>query len=300
MLLAQSLHATFINHHGPARSRHEAEPALTAVEFLLGTNEQSSFGIFKNHLVRQHLHSAREECVATTLRHVADSFELATHSAGTHGGARLAGLTRERKHRRRNLRHKTQQTSIRILLRIVIEEAVFIRKNQEQVSIEEQRHIARKLVVIAHLDFSDSQRIVFVDNRNNLTGKHSLDGVLQVLVTSAVAEVFGRQKNLANRELHPAEHFAVGIHQVNLAHSSAGLLFSQDRRLFLVAQLAHARTHGTTCHNHDFLARFHQASHGISKLLNIARAYTALFGIHQNAGTNLYDNAVGFIQNVLS
>ena len=250
--------------------------------------------------MRQHLHAAGEESVAAALSHVADSFQLAAHTAGTYGRTRFTGLTGKGQNGRRNFRHKAEQTGVRVLLRIVIEETVLVRENQKQVGIQEERHVARKLVVIAHLDFGHSQRIVLVDNRNNLAGKHGLDGVLQILVTGAVAEVFGRQKNLAHRKLHPAEHFAVGIHQVNLTHGGTGLLFSEHCRLFLVAQLAHARTHGTARHHHNFFTRFHKACHRIGKLLDIARAHTALFGIHQNTGTNLYDNATRFIENILS
>ena len=128
MLFAQSLHATFVDHHGPARSRHEAEPALTAVELFLGAHKERSFGVFKNHLMRQHLHATGEEGVATALGHITDGFELAAHTAGTHCRARFAGLTRKRQNGRRNFRHKTEESGVRVLLRIVIEESIFIRE----------------------------------------------------------------------------------------------------------------------------------------------------------------------------
>ena len=245
--------------------------------------------------MRQNLHAAREEGIATTLGHVADGFELAAHAAGTHRGARLAGLTRKGQDSRRNLGHKAQQSGVRVLLRVVVEEAVFVRENQKQVGIQEERHVARKLVVVAHLDFGDGERIVLVDNRNNLARKHRLDGVLQVLVAGAVAKIVGRQKDLPHRELHPAEHFTVGVHEVDLAHGGAGLLFGKYRRLFLVAQLAHAGAHGTACNNHDFLARFHEACDGICKFLDIAGAYTALLGIDQYARADFYHNAMRFV-----
>ena len=142
MLFAQSLHATFVNHHGPARSRHEAEPTLTAIELFLGTHKERAFGIFKDYLMRQHLHSTGEEGVATALGHVANGFELAAHTAGTHGRTRFAGLTRKSQNGRSNFRHKTEESGVRVLLRIVIEESVFVRENQEQVSIEEESHVA--------------------------------------------------------------------------------------------------------------------------------------------------------------
>src|SRR5262245_30674807 len=111
------------------------------------------------------------------------------------------------------------------------------------------------MIIVAEFDLRNADRVVLVNDRQNVPLEKGGDGVSSVEITAAVVEVASGEKNLGGVNLVPVQTFLIGPHEKALAYGGTALKLAQVRGPFGEFQAAHAGANGPRADQGDLAAR---------------------------------------------
>jgi hypothetical protein len=118
-------------------------------------------------------------------------------------------------------------------------EAVDVGEEDEQVRFDERGHQRAEVVVVADLDFLDSDGVVLVDDRHHAEGEQGEQRVPRVQVPRAIADVLRRQENLAHGQAVSLERDLVLPHEHGLSDRGRRLFFRNRARALRQRETRH-------------------------------------------------------------
>ena len=101
---------------------------------------------------------------------------------------------------------------------VTVEDAVYVRDQQQQVGTGDHRHQCRELVVVPQQDLLDGDGVVLVHDGNVACLPEPFDGVAGVLVGHRVLEVTVGEQDLCDVEAEGGEDGVVELHQLCLSN----------------------------------------------------------------------------------
>ncbi len=164
-------------------------------------------------------------------RGAARGLHLAGHAAGAHARRRRAGEVP------RLARHAAHEGHALVAL---VEQALHVGEQEEQVGLDERRHHRRQLIVVAELDLLDGDGVVLVDDRDGAGLEQRREGVARVVGARAVGEVGVGEQHLRDGDADLAEGVLVALHEHALPRRGGGLEPGHVLRSRLQAELGHA------------------------------------------------------------
>ena len=173
------------------------------------------------------------------------------------GGENLRDHAPLRKSRGGAARHRLRdELGVGILAGILRVEAALVREDHENVRFDEVRDEGAERVVVAHLDFTRCDRVVFIDDRNDAETKEFDEGHSGVEVLLAVREIGVGEKHLRGADSVLTEVPFVGLHEPHLSHGCGRLQFVESSRALFPTEPKHSFCHGSRTYQNDFLAHF--------------------------------------------
>ena len=120
-----------------------------------------------------------------------------------------------------DVRHLGNRLALGVAVR---REAIGTGEKDEQIGVDEPRHLRGKPVVVAEAQFLDRHGVILIDDRHDAArSEQALERVFGVGVASAAIEIEMGEQHLRDEEAAPAEERAVQPHQARLPDRGAGL-----------------------------------------------------------------------------
>ena len=166
--------------------------------------------------------AVRNDHVSSAGGHHPGGPELGGHSAGTQ---RRAGPVGQRHHLGRDVLHQRDELCVRVGVGVGSVEAVDVAQQHQQIGLDAAGDDGGEGVIVADGgDLVGGDGVVLVDDGQCAQLQQAGEGVLDVLAAAGVLDVHAGEQNLRHRVVVGAEQPVVGVHQLTLAHSGAGLL----------------------------------------------------------------------------
>ena len=122
---------------------------------------------------------------------------------------------------------------------MLVEEALHVGEEKEQIGLDERRDHRRELIVVAELDLLDSDRVVLVDDRHRAGLEQRREGVARVVGAGAIGEIGVGEQHLRDGDADLAEGVLVALHEHALPRGGGGLEPGHVLRARLQAELRH-------------------------------------------------------------
>ncbi len=123
-------------------------------------------------------------------------------------------------------------------------EPVGVGEQDQQVGLDQQRHLRGKSVVVAEAELVGRGGVVLVDDRHHLPVQQAPQGVARVEVLGPGRHVESRQQHLGCDDVLVGEELGVDVEQTSLAHSRRRLQVHHLGRPPLAPEHSHARRDG--------------------------------------------------------
>ena len=170
-------------------------------------------------------------------------------------------------------------------------QAVNIRKNNYQISINYTCHQRGHIIIVANFKFVQSNNVIFVNDGNNTLLDKLHKGVTRIGVAVSIQRLRFSQQHLRHNLTVVCKNLLVGVHQNTLPYGSRSLLSGNSIRLFRQAQSIHANSHRTGGNKNHLLALILQIAQFTGNSINLAEITLAV-SISNSTTTHLHDNAL--------
>ena len=148
------------------------------------------------------------------------------------------------------------------------------------------------MIVVAEADLGHADRVVFVDDGQNVPFEKSQNRVAHIKIAGPIVEISSGQQNLGGVCVMLFQTLLIGPHQETLPDCCTGLQVAQIGGPFRQPQPPHAGADGPRTDQHDFAARLPDAMDLIGQELQPGRVEQTGFG-GQHVGADLDDHGVG-------
>ena len=128
----------------------------------------------------------------------------------------------------------------RIAARIGGVEPVDVGEQHQRVGADHLRHPRGQPVVVAEANLGGRDGVVLVDHRHRTERQQLFDRRARVQMAAALFGIVGREQNLRDADVVPAERFEIGVRKANLAGRRRGLFFFELQRAAGEAEVAPA------------------------------------------------------------
>lgn len=137
---------------------------------------------------------------------------------------------------------------------LFVDQAGDVGEDKEEVGTHDAGDKCGEGIVVAELNFSGADGVVFVDDGDDTAGEESFDGFEDGVVPVFGAEVFAGQEDLCDGQFVWVESALPVIDQDALANGGAGLELGQFFGALVEAELTHAQADGSGADEDDFNA----------------------------------------------
>jgi len=153
------------------------------------------------------------------------------------------------------------QLCVRISARITVKHTVLVRQKDQQVGLYQVGNQCREGIIVAKTDLFRGNRIIFIDDRDDVELQQGSQGTACVQVTLPVRKVLVREQHLCRVQPEFLEAGFVGLYQTHLANRSSCLQFMQGVWTLLPAKARHALGNRSGRDQHQLVALLAQGSH---------------------------------------
>ena len=222
---AQGPRRAFVHDDNPSGAEPREHPAPPAVHLRRGGGEQRADRFAHRQPGQDIRHPAvGDDHVRAGSGGQPRGLELGHHAASTAACARAAGQGLDAAV---DAVDPLDQLGAGIAARVRGVQAVDVRKQRQQVGVDQVRHHRRQVVVIAEdvaSDLLNVDDVVLIDDGHHAQLQQAFQRVADVEVTLAVVQVAFGDQRLGHLNVMPAEQLPVPVHQVALADGRQDLL----------------------------------------------------------------------------
>ena len=212
--------------------------------------------------------------------------ELGDHTAGAEAGA---AILRQRVEVVVHPLHRGDQAGVGVAAGVAVVQAVDVRQQHQQIGGDGGRHRRRQGIVVADDDLIGGDGVVLVEDRQRAQLQQTAEGVVEILLPSAVGNVRRSDKELRHGVVILREQLVVDIHQLALSHGGRRLLGGHIGGTPRQIQLPHAHADGAGRHQNDLMPRVLQVAEHLAQPLHPLDVQ-APRGVSQRGGTHLYND----------
>ena len=214
--------------------------------------------------------------------------ELGGHAAGAQCGACPVC---QRQHLRGDALYHRDELCVRVGVGIGGVQAVDVAQQHQQVGMDAAGDDGGQRVIVADGgDLVGGNGVVLVDDGQRTQLQQPGQGVLEIQPPSLVLHIHAGEQDLRHIVVVGGEQAVVGVHQLTLAHSGAGLLGGHITGAGGQGQLAHSHADGTGRDEDDLVPCVLQVAQHLDQILCVADVQPP-GGVCQCGGAHFDDDA---------
>ncbi len=252
----QGLHRARIEHQSASDLQVVGQPLAAGGQRQLAGGELAADHLACGQSLQYFvLAPAGDDGVGATARGPLRGQDLGQHAAGADAGACAASHIFQLRIARRGL---MDEFGIGMLARIGAVQAGLVGQDDQGVSFDQIGDQRAQGVIVADLDLVGGDRVVFVDDRDDLQLQQGAQGAAGVQVTLPISQVGMGEQDLGGVQAVAPKTAFIGLDQAHLANRGGGLQLVQRGRSFRPAQTIDALGDGAAGDQHYFLVLLDQ------------------------------------------